>query len=322
MILTRTPLRISLVGGGTDLPFYYKQFLSGHVVSFTPNLFVDVVVRKRNTEDIGLNGSTYKCVDDVPNPILREAMLKTGVTESIYLLVLSDVSTRGTGLGSSSALLVGAMNALYRYRNVVVAPRILAKRACEIEQDVLGSASGKQDAYASACGGFEYIEFLANGTVKPWTLMPSEKAIAHLRSHLMLFDTGISRKSERVLRDVRTCQNIEALQGISRYVRPMKKLLENPTHEIGEILHSVWELKKQTAPSVSFAYLNDIYETARAAGLIGGKILGAGGGGYFLFYAPPERHADIRKALEKKKYNLQQVFFDFHDHGTQVLLQA
>lgn len=319
MIIIRTPIRISFVGGGTDLPFFYQNHSGGQLISCSAKIYIDVWVRPRSTADIGINADTYENPDDIPDPLLKQAFRRTGVRKGVYLLSASDIPTGGVGLGSSSAFLVGALNGLYRYQGIGKIPGKLAKEACEIEADDLGLASGKQDAYTSAYGGLNYIEVYPNGTTKVFTICPPERVWNHLNSHFLLFFTGVQRRSHTVLSQVEKnkANNVDVLCEIKKLVKPFRKSLETPGDRIGELLHEYWQLKCETASEISNSYFNEIYEKARDAGAIGGKILGAGGGGFFMFYARPEKHNAIRKALT----DLQEFPLSFSQEGSRPIYE-
>ena len=320
MILVRTPLRISFVGGGTDLPFFYETGQGGEVVSVTPNLYLDVWVRRRNTPDIGLNAQTYGDFEEIPNSHIREAFRRTGVTTGVYLFTASDVSTTGTGLGSSSALLVSVLNALYRYQGIKRLSVELANEACDIEMNVLNLPSGKQDAYSTACGGLNYMKFYPDGTVRVYRIQPSRETWRHLETRMMLFYTGIQRHSDTVLKGYKEnkVSNFQALCSLKHLVLPFKAALEAPSRKIGELLHEAWLLKRNAAPTISNPEIDALYERARDAGAIGGKVLGAGGGGFILFYVPPDKQKSVRAALK----DLQEFPVSYDRKGTQVLCES
>lgn len=319
MIITRTPLRISFVGGGTDLPFYYKQRM-GSVICVTPNLFVDVILRERRTPDIGLNEKAYATVDDIPNPVIREALRYMNIDGGLYLLTCSDVPVRGVGLGTSSAVLIGILNALYRHFYMMKkSASELAKIACQIEMDILQLPSGKQDAYACAHGGIQHLNFHQDFvSTNPTDYMYGarcEQHLSFLEDRLMLFFTGQQRQSTEVLRDVSDAGRIKVLQEIRMLVPEFVRAVVAESDEVGEILHKNWMLKQHLADSVSNAGLDDIYNQALRAGAIGGKLLGAGAGGFFLFFVPPAYQGSVRGALS----HLQEFPVEFTKKGTHVL---
>ena len=320
MILVRTPLRISFVGGGTDLPFFYETGEGGEVVSVTPSLYLDVWVRRRNTPDIGLNAQVYDHFEEIPNSHIREAFRRTGVTEGVYLFTASDVSTTGTGLGSSSALLVSALNALYRYCGIKKLSVELANEACDIEMNVLNLPSGKQDAYSAACGGLNHIEFYPDGAVRVYRIHPPRETWRHLETHLMLFYTGIQRHSDTVLKGYKEnkVSNFQSLCGLKHLVLPFKAALESPSRKIGELLHEAWLLKRNAAHTISNPKIDELYESALDSGAIGGKVLGAGGGGFILFYVPPDKQESVRAALR----DLQEFPVSYDRKGTRVIYEA
>ena len=316
--MVRTPLRIGLMGGGTDLPFFYKNHGTAELITITPKLYIDVWVRKRRTDDIGINDNIYEMADDIPDPRLRLAFRYTGVTKGTYLFIASDVPTGGTGLGSSAAMLVGVLNALSQFRGESVSPTWLAETASAIEMNDLKLSSGKQDAYASAFGGLNALRISREGKtdVNRIYLPFHENVWNILNTYFLMFWTGIRRDSESVLSQVKECQRTEILYGIRDLAKKFRDELHFPGRKIGEMLHTSWLLKKQMAPNVSTPDIDAIYDTARDAGAIGGKLLGAGGGGFFLFYAAPTKHKKIREALS----HLQEFPIEFTDKGTHTLL--
>ena len=313
MILTRTPLRISFVGGGTDLPYFYQNVHSGAVISVTPQLYIDVWVRKRRTPDIGLNGYTYGSIEQVPDKRMQRVLQRTGMTEGIYLLSTADVPA-GTGMGTSAAFLVGALNALYQFRGIDKPPGKIAKEACEIEIEDLGLSSGRQDAYASAYGGLNFMEFYPNGTTKVYGMHPPEAVWKHLELHLLMFFSGVQRNSEIVLSQAKDSAKLDVLRSMKQLVKPFREALLASSDEMGEILHESWILKRASMAGISNPRIDIYYEKALKAGAIGGKLLGAGSGGFLLFYAPPAKHDAIRSAL-----NLQEFPVKFSMKGTRVI---
>ncbi|HEV2165921.1 MAG TPA: GHMP kinase [Thermoplasmata archaeon] len=303
MIITRTPLRISFAGGGTDLPSYYRDHGGGAVTSAAIDRYVHVLVNEKFDRSVRVAYSKTENVEhfaDLQHGLVREAMRAAGVTEALEIHTIADIPSEGTGLGSSSALTVGLLNALYAYRGVLKDPAQLAEEACRIEIDVLGGTLGKQDQYIAAFGGLRYIEFQPDDTVRtsPIPISASDRAI--LSDHLSLYYTGITRKAEGILKnqDERTGSNRESL-GRMRELAAVSRdaLLALDWRGLGEALDEGWRLKRSLSAGISNASIDVAYDRAKAAGAWGGKVTGAGGGGFFLVVHPPSRSAQIESAL-------------------------
>ena len=251
-----------------------------------------------------------------------ETMKATGIPRGVDVVTLADVPSRGTGLGSSSAVTVGLLNALYAFQGVYKSPPRLAEEASEIEIEILGKPIGRQDQYAAAIGGLNLIEFLPNGggvRVEPIVLPPG--TLKGLHRSLLLYFTGRDRAAEQVLEGqgaaIRDGAAVPALQTMRDLAYELRdRLSAGDADAVGELLHRNWELKRSLVDGLSDAEIDGWYDAAREAGAIGGKLLGAGAGGFFLVFAPPERHTAIRGALS----HLREVPFRFASRGTQISL--
>jgi D-glycero-alpha-D-manno-heptose-7-phosphate kinase len=303
MIITRTPLRISFAGGGTDLPSFYRKYGGGAVTSAAIDRYVHVLVNDKFDQSIRIAYSKTENVDrleDLQHGLVREAMRRTKVTDSLEVHTIADIPGEGTGLGSSSALTVGLLNALYAHRGVLKDPAELAEEACQIEIDDLSGTLGKQDQYIAAFGGLRHFQFQEDDTVRT-TPIPLTSAERDLFSeHLSLFYTGLTRKAEGVLKgqDARTGQNVDALRamvGLADQTRDA--FLRRDWAAVGQLLDDGWKLKRTLSAGISNEQIDAAYDSAKAAGAWGGKITGAGGGGFLLVAHPPERHAQIANAL-------------------------
>jgi D-glycero-alpha-D-manno-heptose-7-phosphate kinase len=324
MIISRTPLRISFVGGGTDLVDFCKEH-GGAVVSTTIDKWINVIVARRFEGDIRVSYSQTEIVDNashVHHELVRETMRVTGIPRGIDVVTLADVPSQGTGLGSSSAVTVGLLNALYAFQGIYRAPAQLAEEASRIEIETLGKPIGRQDQYAAAVGGLNLIEFTRNGggvRVDPIVCPPGTLSILH-RS-LLLFYTGRQRSANSVLHEqanaIRDGGAVEALKKMRDYAYELRdRLGAGDTDSIGELLHRNWELKRSLVDGLSDTQIDSWYEEALAAGASGGKLLGAGAGGFLLISAPPDRHASVRTALGQ----LREVPFRFASRGSQISL--
>jgi D-glycero-alpha-D-manno-heptose-7-phosphate kinase len=324
MIVSKTPLRVSFAGGGTDLPDFYEHH-GGAVVSTAIDKWIRVIVARRFEGDIRVSYSrteTVDTADEVEHELVREALRVTGLPRGLDIVTLADVPSRGTGLGSSSAVLVGLLAALYAYQGIQRSAGALAEEASQIEIDVLGKPIGRQDQYAVAFGGFNLIEFLPGGAgVRVRPIVAPAHTLERLHQTLMLFYTGRQRAAADVLTDqreaVRSGATVEALTAMRDLAYEMRDALgEGDVAAFAEIVHRNWELKRTLAAGVSDEQMDELYERAIAAGALGGKLLGAGRGGFLLFLAPQDRHAAIRTALRE----LRETPFRFAASGSHIQL--
>jgi D-glycero-alpha-D-manno-heptose-7-phosphate kinase len=302
VIITQTPLRVSLAGGGTDLPAYYR-IEDGGSLSFAIDKYVFVIVSERFDNRIYVNYTKKEIVDSVDqiqHDLVREAMRRARVKDGVEITMLADIPSEGSGLGSSSSLTVGLLNALYIFRGRQMPAAHLAREACEIEIDVCGKPIGKQDQYIAAFGGIHEFTYRADGTVTPRGVQTTPADRRRLGSELLLFFTDITRKADNILGEQtrRTADNLEQLRRIRDGVPRVREAIESGRFEtIGQVLHESWELKKQLAGGISNAQIDTMYTRARDAGAVGGKIAGAGGGGFLLLYVPQARQDAVRAAL-------------------------
>ena len=324
MIISRTPLRMSFVGGGTDLPAFCDEH-GGAVVSTAIDKWIRVIVNHRFEGDVRVGYSETEIVRDVNSirhELVREAMRRTGIPRGIDVLTLADVPSRGTGLGSSSAVTVGLLNALYAFQGIAKSVLTLAAEAAEIEIDVLGKPIGRQDQYAAAVGGCNLIEFMPRGNgVRVSPLITPPGTMQRLHEHLLLFYTGLSRGGDEILRNqgktVSDGTSLETMISLRDLAYEMRDSLEHGAIDgVGDILRRGWELKRVAAPGSANDQIDHSLDRARRAGATGGKLLGAGGGGFLLICAPPPRHITVREALP----DLREIPFRFASRGTEILL--
>ncbi|MHB8351260.1 MAG: GHMP family kinase ATP-binding protein [Thermoplasmata archaeon] len=303
MIITRTPLRISFAGGGTDLPSFYRAYDGGAVVSAAIDRYIHVLVNDKFDRSIRVAYTRTEDVDHldkVQHALVRETMRATGVTEAVEVHTIADIPSEGTGLGSSSSLTVGLLNAFYAYRGILKEPRELAEEACRIEIEVLGGTLGKQDQYAAAFGGLHYFEFHADGTVRPAPLPLSTRDRVTFGEHLSLFYTGITRAAQGILRqqEARTQENADSLRRLRDLAAETRDaILARDWAGLGARLDEGWRIKRGLTHGISSEPIDAAYARALAAGAYGGKITGAGGGGFLLMFHPPERSAQVAQAL-------------------------
>lgn len=325
MIITRSPLRISLGGGGTDLPSYYEKF-GGFLISAAIDKFVYVSVTRPFVEGIYLKYSEQERVqqiDEVRHPIIREALRMLDFkTPQIEITTLADIPA-GTGLGSSGSFTTALLKALYSHRRWLITPSELAKLACEIEIDRLNEPVGKQDQYIAAYGGITCFEFHPDDSVNAYPLPIKMETLFKLEDNLLLFFTGFSRKAGDILedQDKRTQQDDgEMLENLHHTkdlgMRIKKALEEGKPQEFGRLLHAHWEHKKNRSGGMSNPQIDEWYELGRRNGALGGKLVGAGGGGFLMFYA--EDRSKLREAMAGA--GLEEVRFHFDFEGTKVLL--
>ena len=303
MIISQTPLRISLVGGGTDLKDYWK-IEEGKVLSSAIDKYVYVIIKERFDDMIYINYSK-KIITDAVNKIshelVRETMIKTGVDKAVEITMLADIPSEGSGLGSSSSITVGLLNALYAYQGEQVTAERLAQEACEIEIDILKKPIGKQDQYIAAYGGLREITFCKNGTVDINKINISNDNKLHFGSNILLFYTNITRKSETILTQQKKdiAKKIDILRKLKSYVPEVKNILENglSLDNLGYILNDAWIEKRKLCSNITTDKIDEMYNKAISAGALGGKIAGAGGGGFLLLFVPREMQNLVRKTL-------------------------
>lgn len=323
MIITQTPLRISFVGGGTDFPQFFKKH-GGAVVSTAIDKYIFVVIKERFDDKIYVNWSIKEIVDkvdDLKHELVREAMKKVGVTKGVEIAFFADIPSEGIGLGSSAAVTVGTLNALYHYAGYTPPAEQLAREAVNIEVNVLEKHGGFQDQYIAAYGGLRFLEFKKNGSVVTEAINLSNSILEDLDNQLMLFFTGRTRISDDILAE--QIDNIGKKEKIYlKLLKLTKNLRESLTKgkvdKLGWYLNEGWLLKKQLASRISDGEIDDLYQKARKAGAVGGKIAGAGGGGFLLFSVPGEARNKVRKALS----GLREMPFRFERDGSKVIFNV
>ena len=327
MIITRSPLRISLGGGGTDLPSYYRQY-GGFVLSAAINRYVYITINEAFKPRIILKYSKLEDVEkweEIQHPIIREALRLTGVMGPYLEIVsLSDIPA-GTGLGSSGSFTTALLRALHTVKRNFVPPQGLAEQACHIEIDLLKEPVGKQDQYIAAFGGITCFDFLKDDRVVAEPLKIAPETLANLEDSLLLFFTGASRSAGEVLRDQDTktrdnssdmLENLHFTKQLGHESR--NALLAGDLRKFAEIMHAHWEHKKKRSPGMSNGFIDEMYELARSHGALGGKLIGAGGGGFLLLYT--EDKTRLRSAM--RGAGLREVRLQFDFSGTSVLAHS
>ena len=323
MIISRTPLRMSFVGGGSDLPVFYRKF-GGAVVSTAIDKFVYVTVNSKFDDRIRVSYSRTeeaRTPDRVKHPLVREALHLLKVKGGLEITSIADIPAKGSGLGSSSAFTVGLLHALHAYGGRYASAEKLAQESCVIEIERCGEPIGKQDQYAAAFGGFNFIQFNRDDSVSIEPILCKRTTITALEEQILVFYTGITRTASTVLKTQQEAVGAQktkqqAMQRMVELAHVMKAALQkNELGAFGEILHENWELKRSLTSGISSAQIDQWYDKGRRAGAIGGKLLGAGSGGFLMFYAPVERHASIVKSLKP----LRRVGFRFEPQGSKII---
>jgi len=328
MILTRTPFRISFFGGGTDLPEWYKKY-NGEVLStsidkycyisarFLPSFFQNKfrIVYSRVEEKNSIN--------DIEHPVVKALMAKMKITDGIELHHFSDLPAR-SGVGSSSSFSVGVINALNSLYAQEKTKRELSMDAIDLEQNILKESVGSQDQIAVSYGGFNHIYFHKDGKFDIEQVKISQERLNTLKDNLLLFYTGITRLSSKIQKTQikKIPQNIDKLKAIQSLTKIGLEILTNEKRiidDFGYLLGESWKIKESLTDEISSDYIKNVYSEMLARGALGGKVLGAGGGGFMIFYANPENHEVLIRA--SKKFNLIHVPFNFEDSGSKIIYQ-
>ncbi|HWA10181.1 MAG TPA: galactokinase [Opitutaceae bacterium] len=326
MIITRSPLRISLGGGGTDLPSYYREH-TGFLVAAAIDKYVYITLHQTFVQELIVKYSKLErvaSVDQLEHPIIREAMkaLQVGAP-NLEITSMADIPG-GTGLGSSGSFTTGLLRALHALKKNIVHPAELAEQACDIELNKLGEPIGKQDQYIAAIGGITAFTFHPDGRVEYRPCKISEETLFNLEDNLLLFFTGYSRSASAILRDQndKSKQNNQAMLDNLHFTKDLGyqslAALESGTlEEFARLMDVHWQRKKARSSGMSNAHINEWYDHAMANGALGGKLIGAGGGGFLMFYAGDKKR--LRHAMREK--GLTEVRFRFDFEGTKVVTQ-
>lgn len=323
MIITQTPLRVGLVGGGTDLPDYYREH-GGRVLNAAIDKYVYVVVKQRFDDDIYVNYSTKEIVsrvEDLQHELVREALHMTGIRGGVEITTLADIPSAGSGLGSSSAVTVGLLHALFAYRGRQVTAEELADRACAIEIDRCRKPIGKQDQYAAAFGGICDIHFGPGDRVVVDRLMLESSVRRHIQDELLLFYTGLTRKADTILGE-QTANIADRLPQLAQ-LRDLAGeaaggLREGDVNALGVAINKSWAAKRELASGVSNTQIDEAVEAALAAGATGAKVTGAGGGGFLLVACPLEYQRSVRERLA----HMQELPIKIEPFGSRVILNV
>jgi D-glycero-alpha-D-manno-heptose-7-phosphate kinase len=323
MIISKTPLRMSFVGGGTDLPVFYRRY-GGAVVSTAIDKFVYITVNKKFDNRIRISYSKTEepaSVDKIKHPLVREALKKLAIDGGIEIASIADIPARGTGLGSSSSYTVGLLHALHAYSSRFASAEQLAREACEIEIERCGEPIGKQDQYAAAYGGFNFIEFYPDDSVSVEPIICKRETIQQLEDETLVFYTGVTRSASAILKAqqdevAKERKKQKVLHRMLDLAKEIKaELQKNNVEAFGQAIHENWVLKKSLTDGVTSPAIDEWYAQARRAGAVGGKLLGAGSGGFMMFFAPRERHEAIARELS----GLRRVVFRFEPQGSKII---
>jgi len=320
LIIVQTPLRVSFFGGGTDFPSFFMEE-GGCVLSSAIDKFIFLTVKERFDDKLRVGYTRTEMVDEVnelQHELIRESLRTTGILSGVEITTMGDIPSEGSGLGSSSTVTVGALHALYAYQGEIVSAERLAREACTIEIETLRKPIGIQDQYIAAYGGLRFIEFMPDGEVKTERVNISTDARRALNDNFLLFFTGVGRKSSTILKEQKSNikDRLSELREIKQMAYQARTYIEAENFDaLGGLMHQSWELKKRLAGTISNGHINDMYEAARNAGAVGGKIAGAGGGGFLLLYVPYERQNKVREVLK----DLQELPFRLESDGTKII---
>ena len=325
MIITRSPLRISLGGGGTDLPSYYREH-TGFLIAAAIDKYVYITLHQTFVPDLIIKYSKMErvgAVNEIEHPIIREAMRLTGVeATALELSSMADIPA-GTGLGSSGSFTTALLQALHAHRRNLIHPAELAEQACHIELEKLGEPIGKQDQYIAAYGGITCFRFLPDGRVEAWPLKLSEETLYNLEDNLLLFFTGYSRAASKILKeqDDKSKQADKGMVDNLHFVKELgfqsQRALEGGNlEEFARLMDVHWQRKKERSGGMSNPQINEWYDLAMANGALGGKLIGAGGGGFLMFYAPDKPR--LRHAMQST--GMKEVRFRFDFEGTKIVI--
>ena len=320
MIITQTPYRVSFAGGGTDLPaFYEHEFGAVLSMGIQQHMYITVSPRFEKTMRVAYSRvEIAEDIDKIEHTIAREALRLTGLSEHLEITMVGDVPA-GTGMGSSSSLAVGMLNALYAYKGQITSPGQLAQQACDIEIDILGKPIGRQDQYAAAYGGVNYIKFNPDHTVDVEPVPCDPSFLGQLENHIILLYTDQRRDADKILK--KQSEGSRDKMEVLREMRDLAGVLRTTMggagdlEDFGRILHEGWLLKRSLGFGITNPGVDEWYNVARANGAMGGKLLGAGGGGFLLLMAPPERHDAIRMACG----NPREIPFRIDRRGSRVI---
>lgn len=324
MVISQTPLRISFVGGGTDLKEFYSK-TPGAVLSSAIDKYIYVIVKERFDDKIYINYSIKEVVNNVSeikHDLIREAMLRAGVLSGVEITTLADIPSEGSGLGSSSSVLVGVLHALYSYKGLQVTAERLAREACEIEIGILKKPIGKQDQYIAAYGGVREIIFNSDESVIVNEVNLTNDIYRGFGESILLYFTDITRKSATILETQKsaTTRNFRKMVKMRDQVIKFKQIIESGSEldKLGELLHEGWKMKKTLTSRISNEHIDNMYKKAIESGAIGGKISGAGGGGFLMLFVNRDKQNKVRAALNEHR----EFPFMLEPHGSKIIFNV
>jgi D-glycero-alpha-D-manno-heptose-7-phosphate kinase len=321
MIITKTPLRISFMGGGSDIPqFYYKH--PGATISVSINKYVYLCLNKKFDDKIRISYFKTETVDrpeELEHTRAKECLKFMNIKNGIEIVTIADIPSRGTGLGSSSSFTVGLLKSLYAFKNIEASASQIAEAACLIEIDKLKEPIGKQDQYIASYGGLKYIEYFPEKVEVKGVNCPAE-ILKRLEESILLFYTGITRPAKNILQrqieKFNQQQNLETTKKLAEMAKQVKQHIEaGDISFLGEMLHESWLLKKSLAEDITNPQIDEMYNLGLKNGAQGGKILGAGGGGFMMFLAPKGKHDSIKEAL----VNYKEMKIRFDHEGSKII---
>jgi D-glycero-alpha-D-manno-heptose-7-phosphate kinase len=325
MIIVRSPLRITLGGGGTDLPSYYREH-DGFLVAAAIDRYVYITIHQTFQSGLIIKYSQLERAErreDIHHPIVREALALTGVTDKVEITSMADIPA-GTGLGSSGSFTTALLRALHAHQKNIISTRELAEQACDIEINRLGEPIGKQDQFIAAYGGVTCFRFKKDDSVDVWPVPVSAETLHNLEDGLVMVFTGMSRSASSILKDQddRSKTKESAIIDNLHYVkdlglRSLKALEAGDLHKFGTLMDEHWKHKKKRSGAISNPEIDKWYDLAMRNGALGGKLIGAGGGGFLLFYTEDKKR--VRHALRKAGLEEVRIRFDFE--GTKTLVQ-
>ncbi len=320
MIISQTPLRISFAGGGTDFADFYRAH-GGAVISSAIDKYIYVIIKARFDKKVRVGYTRTEMVDhidQIEHELVRECLRMTGITEGVEIATMADIPSEGSGLGSSSTVTVGLLQAMYAYQGELVTASRLAEEACKIEINILKKPIGKQDQYIAAFGGLRKIVFNKDESTDVQKVDIDSTTERLLSENMMLFYTGVTRKADSILVDQQANidEQADRLLKMKAQVDDVASCLaQQNLNKFGRILNSGWEMKKRLARGISSGALDELYERSLDAGAIGGKIAGAGGGGFLMLCCPPDRQAAVRGVLSE----FRELHIKLERDGTKVI---
>jgi len=322
MIIVKTPLRISFVGGGSDMKRFYSR-KDGKVVCAAIDKFVYAIIKERFDDKIYINYSKKECVNavsEIQHDLVREAMRITGVENGVEITTLADIPSSGSGLGSSSSITVALLHAFYAYRNVLVTAEQLASDACRIEIDILKRPIGRQDQYAAAYGGMNQFTFRSGDITLRTPVKMHHAVVRKFSSSLLLYFTGITRSADRILaeqnRNLLSQETMATMAAMVELVDPFTEAMKRgDIHACGQLLGRNWELKQTLANGITNERIQAMYQAAIGAGALAGKVAGAGGGGFLLLIVPRERQNAVFDAMQA----FRELPFMIEESGSKVI---